>query len=82
MIQVPTGIGNTITTAAYSASTTAVTAGWFSVVMNWNWGTISFMVGILAAVFTAGINAWYKRKTYALMERSVREGKVYYEYKE
>ena len=50
--------------------------------MNWNWGTISFMVGILAAVFTAAINAWYKRKTYALMERSVREGKVYYEYKE
>lgn len=82
MIRLPSGIGNTITTAAYGSSSGAIATGWLSVVMHWDWGTISFMVGILAAVFTAAINYWYKRKTYALMERLGKEGKVYYEYKE
>lgn len=82
MIHLPTGVGSSITTAAYGASTAAISTGWLSVVMNWNWGTISFMVGILAAVFTAGVNAWYRRKTYYLMERARAEGKIYYEYKE
>lgn len=81
-MRIPTGIGSTITNAAYGSSAGAVVTGWLGAVMHWDWSTISFIVGILAALFTAGINAWYKRKTYALMEKLGKEGKVYYEYKE
>lgn len=80
-MKIPTGLSTTITNAAYGSSAGAGVMGWLGAVMHWDWSTISFIVGVLAALFTAGINAWYRRKTYALMEKLGKEGRVYYEYK-
>lgn len=81
-MKAPTELGNGLTAMAYGSSGSAVVTGWLGTVMHWDWSTISFIVGVLAAVITAAVNIWYKRKTYALMERLGKEGKVYYEYKE
>lgn len=81
-MKAPTELGNSLTAMAYGSSGGAAVTGWLGTVMQWDWSTISFIVGILVAAATFLVNWWYKRKTYALMERLGKEGKVYYEYKE
>lgn len=61
---------------------TAVSGGWLAEVMSWNWSAISFITATVCAVLTLIWNAYYKRRTYKLLEEQARKGSIKYEFKD
>ena len=50
--------------------------------MSWNWSTISFITATVCAVLTLAWNAYYKRRTFKLLEEQARKGTIKYEFKD
>lgn len=83
MIKVGDVVGADLTTRAGAAVTGAtVSGGWLAELMSWNWSAISFITATLCAVLTLAWNAYYKRRTYKLLEEHARKGAIKYEFKD
>ena len=83
MIKVGDVVGSDLTTRAGAAVTGAtVSGGWLAELMSWNWSAISFITATVCAVLTLAWNAYYKRRTYKLLEEHARKGAIKYEFKD
>lgn len=83
MIEVGDMVGSDLATRAGAAVTGAmVSGGWLAELMNWDWGTISFITATVCAVITMAWNAYYKRRTFKLLEEHARKGVIKYELKD
>lgn len=71
-----------ITRAGTAVTGAAVSGGWLAEVMSWNWSAISFITATACAVLTLVWNAYYKRRTFKLLEEQVRKGSIKYEFKD
>lgn len=71
-----------ITKAGTTVTTAAVSGGWVAEVMSWNWSAISFITATVCAVLTLVWNAYYKRRTFKLLEEQARKGIIKYEFKD
>lgn len=83
MIKVGDVVGADLVTRAGAAVTGAtVSGGWLAELMSWNWSVISFITATICAVLTLAWNAYYKRRTYKLLEEHARKGAIKYEFKD
>ena len=83
MIKVGDVVGADLTTRAGAVVTGAtVSGGWLAELMSWNWSVISFITATVCAVLTLAWNAYYKRRTYKLLEEHARKGAIKYEFKD
>lgn len=83
MIKVGDMVGPDLTTRVGAAATGAtVSGGWLAELMSWNWSTISFITATVCAVLTLAWNAYYKRRTFKLLEEQARKGTIKYEFKD
>lgn len=83
MIKVGDMVGADLATRAGAAVTGAtVSGGWLAELMSWNWSTISFITATVCAVLTPAWNAYYKRRTFKLLEEQARKGTIKYEFKD
>lgn len=83
MIKVGDVVGVDLATRAGAAVTGAtVSGGWLAELMSWNWSVISFITATICAVLTLAWNAYYKRRTYKLLEEHARKGAIKYEFKD
>ena len=83
MIKVGDVVGTDLTTRAGAAVTGAtVSGGWLAELMSWNWSTISFITATVCAVLTLAWNAYYKWRTFNLLEEHARKGNIKYEFKD
>lgn len=83
MIKVGDVVGADLATRAGAAVTGAtVSGGWLAELMSWNWSVISFITATVCAVLTLAWNAYYKRRTYKLLEEYARKGSIKYEFKD
>lgn len=83
MIKVGDVVGADLATRAGAVVTgTTVSGGWLAELMSWNWSVISFITATVCAVLTLAWNAYYKRRTYKLLEEHARKGAIKYELKD
>lgn len=83
MIKVGDVVGADLATRTGAAVTGAtVSGGWLAELMSWNWSTISFITATVCAVLTLAWNAYYKRRTFKLLEEQARKGTIKYEFKD
>lgn len=83
MIKVGDVVGADLATRAGAAVTGAtVSGGWLAELMSWDWSVISFITATICAVLTLAWNAYYKRRTYKLLEEHARKGAIKYEFKD
>lgn len=83
MIKVGGVVGADLATRAGAAVTGAtVSGGWLAELMSWDWSVISFITATVCAVLTLAWNAYYKRRTYKLLEEHARKGAIKYEFKD
>lgn len=71
-----------LTRAGTAVTTAAVSGGWLADIMSWNWSAISFITATVCAVLTLVWNAYYKRRTFKLLEEQARKGSIKYEFKD
>ncbi|WPK32968.1 holin [Escherichia phage AV102] len=83
MIKVGDVVGADLATRAGAAVTGAtVSGGWLAELRSWDWSVISFITATVCAVLTLAWNAYYKWRTYKLLEEHARKGAIKYEFKD